>query len=383
AAVLGTLPARVGEFVKIAEAHHVGAAIIVKAGRIAVGEGEGQRRVPQRAQAVVVEIAAGVARGFGQRPERVHGVGVVAQRAFVPESVVGHAFGDLRAEAAVGVIDGVHHQVLAPGGEAGAPHGAVLPALDVVDAHAVLADHFGGGHQEIVFNARALRRGERVAHQAVAPRHRNQPHAFVERLRHDAAAAHFILAGGVVPPVAGVARGVGGKDFAGAAGVSRVAGAAEGQAEIAHGLGVAAMHAVEDHRIVGLAGVLGAALGATVAGGGNGFELDAVARATVPVRPLPAAIGQFERRRERLAGVAQDAVERAFGPGAVFGFGLGGRDLVTVYEEPVAGRGSGAAHGERHTSRAENNSPAGRTMAHGALMISRIANLGNSRERAV
>ena len=210
------LPAGEGDFVERAAGGDVRAAVVVEAGRVAVGEGQRQRGVVDGAVAGGVEIRAGVAGGLGERPERVHGVAVVAERAFKPQAVIGDAAGDLRAEAAVGVVDGFADEFLVAGGVAGQADRAVLPALDVVDAHLVGPDGFGGGQQEAVLDLRAFGGGERVAHQRVAPGDGDQPDALIEGLRHDAAASDFFLVAGVVQPVAAVALGVGEQDLAGA-----------------------------------------------------------------------------------------------------------------------------------------------------------------------
>ena len=102
----------------------------------------------------------------------------------MPHAVALHSFRHLDAIAAVGIVDGGLNERGVAEKQAGESHGAVLPALDVVDRHVVQQNDVARRRQEeLVGNDLAIGFGDCVPQQIGALRGGDQPDGLVERLR--------------------------------------------------------------------------------------------------------------------------------------------------------------------------------------------------------
>ena len=197
------------------------------------------------------------------------------------------------------------------------------------------ADHVGGSHQQVFLDVRPACGGQGVAHQGVAEGHGDEPHAFVERLRHDMPAAHLFLAVDVVQRIGRVAIGIRQQDLARAWRVFLAPGEAVGEAQVADRSAQAGVHVAEGHRVVRIAVVDRAAERAAVRGWRIGHQRRAVLLAAIPVRPLPAAGRQFNLPLQVACGLREHGLERCLGPRLGLGLAFCRLDAGLIDEQVI------------------------------------------------
>ena len=238
---------------------------------------------------------------------------VIAAGPFQPHAVIAHAFGNLRAEAALGIVDGGVDQIFVAEQKSHQPDRTVVPALDVMDAQIVRQDAFGqGGAEQMILGLFAIVGRKCIPDQIRALGDENEPRRFGEGLRCDMRArARMTLV--VVQGITLVFVGVHHQDLAAALRILLFAGDLINDPQIDEFLRKIQMHAHD-----GVTVEIGCAFGRVPmqnvrADGADVFpfpradllallEASAVLGADVVVAPVPAARGQFDR----LAHVAID-----------------------------------------------------------------------------